>query len=464
MIESNIIKRYIVKMFMQHSRLGVDEVARTVMSALGTKLFLHESVLVLSTQTPGKISHCSRDTYRVKTDDGQEAEVAFGNLQRRCTVRYEDVVGFLVCVTKQTAFGRILIENVFEKMSQPGFREASGYREYAAGRRMASNQIDDGADQGHHDADSEEGRGKRGREEEARRRPQRPKYEKLDVQSLSQLTIRNFEGELLTDLVKIYMFLASFGDDLGIGGLSAESLGDAIHDPEYDSETAFRIHSVLVDIIENEVKTRRERYLDTLGFVLDGLRPFESECPVQKVKKRQEMTMENWKAQTRLFIQNLSKDLDDDRVQQFYNFHRKDGVDVRVSFLVFLIDIVTVTDRFREFVSSKQNALRAMKSKHDELCVLQKKRGDEEKIGRLEGDLRDYDAFMVNHPLKVHLGSYDSYSAFVMDRRPILRDGSTFYILEKKDVTTILRSLNPHARSNKHLVLNLKLCAETLFK
>lgn len=507
MIESNIIKRYIVKTFMQYGRLGIDEAAEVIMSALNAKFFLHESVLILSSQQPGKISHCSRDTYRIVTGADQEIEVAFGDLQRRSAVRYDDVVNFLDCVTKQTAFGRILIENVFEKISQPNFGEISKSsrcglssdldgknisRDFVAGHSTGGQQlgfIDENStqkgpfgnqtaqfhDKARPESNSTEHtqnkpQAKKHREDkepaELKKGAQKPKYDKLNLFNLSRFTVKNFEGESLTGLVKIHMFLFNFREDFGFQNVDINSLAEAIHDPDYSSEIAFNIHSVFVCIVESEAKARKDRFFESLDFILDRLRPLDSECPVQTAKKRAAMTMENWKAQTRTFIQNFSRELDDDRIQQFYNFHKRDSFGVRISFLIFLIDVVTVTDRFRDVVSSKQNTLRAEKAKHDELCTLRKKKRDEDRaqIEQLAADLRDYDSFMVNHPLKVHLGRYTSYSAFVMDCKPILRDGNNFYILEKKDITAILRDLNPQAKSDKHLAINLKACAEALFK
>lgn len=61
MIESNIIKRFIVKTFTQHSRAELGDIAAVAMSAVRSKFFVNESVCVLPSRQAGKIVRCSRD-------------------------------------------------------------------------------------------------------------------------------------------------------------------------------------------------------------------------------------------------------------------------------------------------------------------------------------------------------------------------------------------------------------------
>lgn len=454
---------------MQHNRLTIMDIAETITVALASKFFLNESVIVTATRQAGKITHCSKDTYKITTPDNETLEVPFASLQRKNAVQYEDIFMFLECVTKQTAFGRILIENVFEKIAQPDFgleMEAFKYavpeycppvmQSYAEAeeslkmKRAAQHGPDDEADES---------------AMAAARKEQKQKYPKLSLDDLSRITINNYEGKMLKKLVKIHVLMTSFGESFEISKFTLEEVAKAVADPEYASELVFKIHHALVSNIEREIKAKKDRFYDTISFIIERLPEYEPESPLLTPKKRVPMTLENWKAQTKAFLQGLGKDLEDDKVLRFCAFAKKDQLALRLEFLIFLIDIVTQTDRFREFVTIKQNTLRTDKAKHDQLALLRKKRSgaSEAEIEALEKELEDYDSRMLCHPLRIHQGKYKNYLIFVMDGKVILKDGDAFYELTKDNIVSIIRDMNLHCKSDKRTSLNLRMCIDVLF-
>lgn len=503
MIESNIIKRFIVKTFTQHSRAGLGDIAAVVMSAISSRFFVNESVCILPSRWAGKIQHCSRDTYRIALAEGGEVDEAFGNIQRRCSVFYEDVLYFLECITRQTAFGRILIENVNEKIEQKilsgqqKLRSAKGAASKGSGQEAARStgmpnlgkeradspdgltkdmpepasedavrrkvRLDAAATGGMQDLE------KRYREsagqqhpvdsEEAKTPAERPQ-EQLDVANLQRLIIPGYEGESFKRLMKVYMLLSNFWGDFGLDEFSLESLGEALKEPDYASKLAFSIHNVLIGMVDAEMKARKERYYESITFIIENLPSFVSDSSASAAKRRITMTPENWKMQTKLFIHNLCKDVEDDRILQFLGFSRKDAFALRLKFLAFLVDITVLTERFRDLVTANQADYRAAKARHDELVVLCKKKagGEQPKIEELEACNRA----MAVHPLRVHLGSYQAYTAFVMDGKPLLKDNNEFYRLGKKDISLIICNLKVASKSDKNLASNLKTCAEAL--
>jgi len=417
------------------------------------------------------------------------------------------VLYFLECITRQTAFGRILIENVNERIEQKAFsgqpkirsgrgaagkgagpesarnprksntnrelserpdgrtKEPPGLASGEAGRRKT--RLEASAQEGRHGMDMryKEGAAKQhATGKEASKAAPKPPQEQLNTSSLKRLTVPGYEGESFKNLVKVYMFLVSFRADLGLGEFSLGSLGEAVREPDYASKLIFGIHSALVGVVDADVKARKERYHESIAFIIERLPAFATDSSVPAIKRRAAMTPENWKAQTKLFIQSLRKDADEDRILQFCTFFRKDAFALRLQLLAFLIDIATLTERFRDIVAAKQADYRAAKAKHDELVLLRKKKADEgqQKIEELTEELKDCSRTMAGHPLRVHMGSYQAYTTFIMDGKPFLKHSNDFYHLGKKDVSLILCDLRSHSKTDKYLASNLKACAEAL--
>lgn len=454
MIESNIIKRFIVKSFMQNSRLEIPDIASKIISVLEEKFFLNENVVLLDGQKQGKIIKCSTNTFRIALLDNNEIDVTAREITRKSKVGYNDVVEFIECTTKNTAFGRILIENVFEKIAEPGFgmTKVENIRKTLTKVQKEPVKTEDSSKKEAIKAENPE--------------PKKSKTPKLNISTLKSFEIENIVGENLKKFIKVYIFLDKFNDNLGLTDLTVQKVSEAILDPEYTSELACKIHDSLFNIIETDMKNCRGRFADNIGSILSRLPELKSVNPVQSIKKRSEMNVENWKAQSKIFIQNLAKETENDYVQCFMNFCRKDNFSGRLDFLVFLIDIVYFTDEFRGYVNEKQTQMRADKAKYEMLQSLKKKKTEDaeelETINKLSEELKDYNEKTVKHPLRVQIGKYKSYLIFVMDNKMLLKDGSMFYELSAADAIAITKDYDPENRVPKITSNNIKAGIEVL--
>ncbi|KAI5170341.1 hypothetical protein PAEPH01_1351 [Pancytospora epiphaga] len=498
MIESNIIKRFIVKTFTQYNHGTLNDIAGIVMSTVKSRFFINESVCILSSGKVGKITRCNKDIYSVTLPDGEEIKEIFNNIQRCHSVFYDDVIYFLECITRQTTFGLILIENVNEKIEQKtlsgqtklrntkgiigrstihdiglAVRRSAGVRERGDRQR---------ADVGPLSEDTIQGKMAFGEEKDMDKRYRATddghystyknrgasssewRQEELDTSKLAKITVFGFEDESVKKLVKIYMLLRNFQEDFKLENFDLELLANTINDPDYSSQLAFNIHSVLISIIEGEIKSRKERYYESISFIIDSLPPFTSNLSLPATKKRAAMNQDNWKHQTKLFIQQLCKESDNEKVLQFTAFSKKDSLEIRLGFLVFLVDIVVLTEHFRELVSAKQANFRATKGRYEELGLMRKKKLEEGEINRNEilEEIKECNRAMISHPLRVHLGNYNDHTTFVMDDVPVLMEKSDFYLLDKKDISLIICNLKLASKVDKNLALNLKICAEVL--
>lgn len=209
MIESNIIKRFIVKTFMHHSRIGIEEIAEKIMASLKC-IFINKN-----TQQPGKIVKCQKDSYRVLLGNAEEIDVMQSEISRKSQVKFEDVLMFLECSKKSTPFGRILIENVFEKLSDPGFgvvyipqNDNTKRPERTAAQKSAvQRQIKELTPA--NSVPNEE-------QKVVKKQNSRFKYPTINLKEIEKFKIEKYSEEDLKKLVKIYSFLSSFPNELGV--------------------------------------------------------------------------------------------------------------------------------------------------------------------------------------------------------------------------------------------------------
>ncbi|KAI4292268.1 hypothetical protein PAPHI01_1559 [Pancytospora philotis] len=492
MIESNIIKRFLVSLFMKNSRLDAMEFTNLAVSTLNSRFFVNESVIVLSLNARGKITRCSKDTYTVALADGAEMEVEFRNLQRKSTVSYDDVLYFFECVTVPTAFGRILIDNVMDRIADIGHPMQPArclYEPPAPPHPEAA--LDGGYAYGY----EEPKRMRRGRGA-ARSEPGYPRHErahgkstaissspdgymesdggfpkkgdrpqnKLDLNKLERVAVSSFEGDALRSLVKIYVFLKNFSNDYSFGEFTMQTLANDILDPDYASPLFYNLHAAVIKAVDATIAARKEKYIDSIAFILSGLPEYETDAAPAAPKKRAAFTADNWKQQTKLFLQNLSRETEEDKILQFCEFGKKGSAALRTGLIIFLIDILMLTDSFHSLVNDKQVFIRDEREKYETLCTLKRKKYDtaQHKIDKLMKELDGHARLVLLHPLKVMLGKYQKYTAFIMDSKPHLQDGNEFYVLGKKEISLILCDLDPHIKGEKQLYSNLKACVETL--
>lgn len=457
MIESNLIRRFIIKAFMQKSRNDIETVASSTFEALCSRFLLNESVFIRSTRELGKIQRCSKDSYKVLLQDGREVDLDHASLERKFSVTYNDILFFLECATERTAFGYILIEDVFEKISQPDF---------GAGR-VRNHRYDYSDPNQQHQAQPSRSEGF---EQSAAAIQQAWEAERgikqLDLTKLEPFEVEGYTGTNLKYLLKIYMFVHSFADSLSVESITLQGVAEAIQIPDYNSELAFQMHSKLIRMIESEIKAKKEKFYETVRFIFERLPSFEGMVPASATKKKTVMTMDNWKNIVRQFIQNYSRDASVDRFLRFVDFAKKGELGLRLELLAILLDMATYTETFRIAVANKQSVLRAEKQRYDQLLLWKKNKidGPAEDFKQMEEELKDYPSWRVNHPLKIHLGKYREYPLFVMDRQIMMKDGDGFYRLSCEDVLCILRSLNLRTKHGKNIATVLKTTIDVLYR
>jgi len=458
MIESNIIKRFIVKSFLQNSEVEIPKIADIIMNSLTNRFLLNESVLVPSKNISGKISRCSKSVYKIVASDGKEHEVPADEIVRKYKIGFDDVCQFLDSITTVTPFGRIAIENVFEKINQPNFGSKPAMQPVYETFRPAGMPL-------RHKEPPQfiipkifQGHGRNPVKEKSIKTPEQKEVKKprLDIKTLKRYIVPGLEGESIKNTMKIFIYFNTFSDNLKISRFSFKELFNALRDPDYSSDIAYNVHRVLIEIIEKDIKSLGNRFLNDISLHITELPEFESENSGQQIKKRAAFDMENWKAQARIFIQNLGLYFDSEKPLRFLDFAKKD--DNRIEFICFLIDLSYYTESLREFIVANQNQIRLEKTKADQLHVLKKKGGEEARaeIDKLSSELRELSLKNTRNPLKANIGKYLNYILLFVDGSIILMDKNDFYVVNNDDARIILRELNIMNKTEKNTIMNLK--------
>lgn len=454
MIESSIIKRLIVKTFMQNSDADICRVAKKVMDLLLTRFMQNEHVLVPSRNLDGKICERTGSIYKIATPEAV-AEVPFEEIVRKSKVDFCDVCYFLECITMVTPLGRIVIENVFDRITQPEF-----------GRRVIPDQLNIPS-RGSPNCSQVPGRHTSQNAEiglsatQSLRPSSQPERPRLDFSTLRPYSLPGVDEKDLVSIIRIYIFFSTFGENLKVEKFTIEEMADAIRNPEYSSSIIFRIHTSLIEMIEKDAKAQGPRFLGELAVLVEDLPDFDAASPIYQGKKRMPFDAENWKSQVKVLVQNLAKDLDSDRILRFVDFAKKDYLALRIEFICFLLDVVSFTESMRDLVSSCQ--IRAEKPKADQLKRRTYSNANAEPQ-KQKVELGNVSFKNPSNPLRAHIGRYKDCVLLLVDDLIILKNKLSFYLIGSAEARVILKSLDTNSKTERITSANLGGVVDALFK
>lgn len=435
MIESNIIKRFLVKKFMQNNDCDLRNITEISFKNLSTRFFLNETVLIISKNTFGKITSFSKDEnkYGVQIEN-TVINVPFEDLQRRFPIEMADIFGFFELITISTPLGRILIENVFEKISKPDFGGRSRHNTQSFTPKI-------------HKMDMPEKRQVRlPNKENVYVEEMKVQIPKLEMENLKRLEIEGFEGEKLSQLLKIYCFFSKFYKITQIKALSLEHLSKDILNTDYNTQLIMKFHKFLIESIEKDIEIYKARFINEIQLLLRGLPEFKSSegLPTQ-FKKRSLIDQDNWKTETKAFLFNLAISSENENVLVLNHI---EDVSTRLNLLCFLINISCFTDTVRNYVNESMNSIKTDKPVEGLHCD---KNSDQESSDSNEALLN-----LLSNPLRSHIGYYQNKLMFLVDTNIIIKDVDRYYILGLKDAKTILKDLDSKSKSDKNIVMNLR--------
>lgn len=439
MIESNIIKRFLVKKFMQNNDNNTVNVAELAFKNLSTRFFLNETVIVISKNAVGKIVAFSKDDnmYGVQLEDSV-VNVPFEDIKRRIPVEIADIYNFFELITVPTPLGRILIENVFEKISKPGFGGRQRHQTSPFASVIHKNTPHPTA--AYHQA-------RVPNNEQIEEKKSTPK---LNVEDLKKLEISGFDEIKLSKLLKIYCFFSKFYKLTHIKSLSLEHLSKDILSADYNTQLIMKFHKFLVETIEKDIDVYKVKFINETRLLLEGLPVFKlADGLSNQLKKRSLIDQNNWKSETKIFLSNFAMNSENENVLGLF---QKDDVSSRLDLLDFLINLAYFTDNVRNYV-------------HDSQVVAKIEDTSNKKNIDSDQESTDNDEALQNllsNPLRAHIGCYQNKLMFLVDKSIMMKDENRYYVLGLKDAKMILKDLD--SKSDKVAMMNLKMIIHDLEK
>lgn len=454
MIESNIIKRYIVKTFMQNSEGEIEKKAADIMAGLSSRFLLNESVVIPSKQINGKIIKCTKTTYTIQLEDSQTIEVPFNEIRRKYIFDVGDICEFLDCITTTTPLGRIVIENVFERISQPGFGVKKpinqGYPKYnnrTLSRIPERTQI-------FQDMEYKSPLANFSRKEDKFYPTEYPRTveESIDIKKLKKLEVEGFNTADLVKLINIHTYFTKFQHFSKIKLDSLFNFAKELLSSTYNSENLMKIHKFLIETIQKDVSSYGVKLIYDFKLVVNRLPEFKAKSlPNTVSKKKVSIDMDNWKSQIKVFIENLSIDCESENVLQFLNFNDENAISTRLDLLVFLIRISYCTDTLKQCIQDSQSLLKSERFNIEYNSYLKNDKTDEE-----IQQFREQSVSALNNPLRTHIGKYRNYFLILLDQMVVLKDNEDFYILEHSDLNNIIGTIDSYNKLEKSTLMNLK--------
>ncbi len=530
MIESNIIKRFIVKSFMRNSESEIEKIAEITFNLLNNKFLLNENVIIPSLEefnmneranviSSGKIVKCNRDFYVVQMSDNSRVEIPIKEIKRKTTFELSDIYSFIDSITRMTPLGRIVIENVFDKITQPGFG-MKGHNEIKndyKNRYRNDNPFESEINNESNYYENTKGLQKRPERgsnlnsvfqnvEIRNQMTPKAKPEEVPVEikteAFKKVEILGFEGKNLEILIKIYTFFTSLKMDQNVnkikrcfeekGSLKSKpgnmmvdlkAFADLLCDPEYSNETIFLLHKYFIEAIEKDIVNCGYRFVNELFLMIDRL-PSYSGAPAKELKKKRNvMDKDNWKNQVKNFIFNFSMEVNSDKPLRFLDFAKRElttkessaeHVENENAALVEPFPVsenlptesINLKLEFLDFlykVYTYSETAKSMVLAIQNIVKANKPMKFKEDEPGEESSNTEHPAIFLDNPLLANIGKFRNFYIFLSHRTILLGDKFEYFILEQKDLNLILKVLNGLSKTEKSTMTNLRAIVNELY-
>jgi Domain of unknown function (DUF5097) len=272
MIEAIAIRQYIVSHFIKHPAKSIIEQVNQISRFLGNTFIKGEVVFVKGRQAAGKIVEAGHDGYKVRVHDEREGEVcvevAGEEITRRDGVGKNEILSFILSVTQETPFGRVLAHNVIRNLGAACIkREPQWLEEWEGQKRVRGEAEEVGREEDQADAYAESRGGKRERREEEK------KKELLAKQTAEIMEIEKREWEVegasfeeCSLILSLVAFLSTFSEFFKLDSFKPEEFVDGLLSLEYHNRAICSIHSKVIKAISHE---RRKSGKEGLADVID---------------------------------------------------------------------------------------------------------------------------------------------------------------------------------------------------
>lgn len=498
MIESPAIKKFIMDHFIENGQEDIIQMSLRIQDHLLQNFVVNEVVLSRSSELAGRVIRVLKSRYvlLVYSDDGNyEGSFGYSELLRKETVTADMIKGYLMDITTETPFGRVLKENVFRTIKSPS--SVLEFKTFASQqcRQPMSCKKNTTAKMKGTEEETEDAEPLNKREtDKLSRNVEGKRYRSvsgiLGLNQSKRMTVRGFDQRGFESLMKLFSFLSNFNTFFDIGRITLEELAEAIIDPAYDSKLAFKIHSKLAEALLCEIdNTGIERFAENIKSALmlveelaqskkKDKKSVEGTCRsrgLSSIKTNMQFTEKNWKASMKSFVDRLCGSVGDnvaifaDCISEKKHVLDDEQLEVRLAFIEFLLNSFFITNIFRDIIHEEMDSLKELEdrkkeiqSRFREVKSLIRNSTDVEKCAclvkqriEIEKELKSITGKILESPLKVEMGSVDGVCFLNIDKRIYaIRDGD-YYCLPKDMLGYLYKHYIPRYKAEKSVLLNL---------
>lgn len=504
MIESSAIKKFIINYFIEHSQEDIDKMIVSIHNHLLRGFLMNEMVYNMKSGEYGRISRVGGARYGVviQSKDGvHEEDCHFSDLARRDEVSVSGVKGYLLGITIETPFGRVLKENAFGSI-----KDSAGVMKCKIPQNQCCGGIQPSRDS-QKSLDREKGQGIKPHAESAgsggvvERRDDKTNameveknglIEDIDVDSILKLRddqilrIPGLESSDVESMMKILGVLASFRSFFDIERIDVKELAEAVIDPLYESDIVCKTHERLIEMLKAEINNMG---MDVFIENSKSCMVLASECVCPSKDKRQNglesieephqvLGKKQWKVDLEKFIKETSDQSGIDISHIVICIFAKDRplskgeIRGRLVLLELLLNMFFTTEPFREVVSEKMEASKELERKKRELQVRLRKPGslsldtetslDIAKRSEVKKELIDTMERIFQLPTNIRIGEIDGIRFLNLNRKIYVAKERNYYLMNKDVLLRLCKEYNGRSKSERSVLASIEQHVEIL--
>ncbi|UTX46051.1 DUF5097 domain-containing protein [Encephalitozoon intestinalis] len=493
MIESPAIKKFIVNYFIEHSQENIDDIAARIDGCLRKRFVENEVVSVVRSGEWGRISRVAGDRYVVSIlslDGGREERLHFSELARKDMAGRTEVKGYLLGITMETPFGRVLKENAFRSIRDSGevmkckVPQSQCYEGSFVSRRGV------GGTERRKWKTEKEGQGSREKNEERETEGSRAKRASVRKEGTKEtsvssillvgpsqaLEIPGLRKEDIELVMKIFGVVANFGGFFGIQEIDVLSLGRAIVDPWYEDDTICKIHLKLISGLRTEMDSvGMEEFVENSKACIEWAKEQGREEDLAgdggEMEECLEQSLgcgeEGWKKDLRKLIESICDDGDTDIfgiVRSISGRSRALGrgeIRKRLVVIELLMNMFFTTEQFREIIWEKMEESKDLEKKKRELQTRLKRSvgwdGESKEAGEgsraeMEKELGDTREKIFQLPVNTGVGNVDGVGLLHLGRKIYAAWEGDYYLVGRDRLADLCKKYKAKNKEERHVL------------
>ncbi|EPR79291.1 hypothetical protein SLOPH_2396 [Spraguea lophii 42_110] len=458
MIESVVIRKYIIQYFLDNGHLDLWAMSKDLNEYFSSHFLSKEYICIKKLKCTGRIVNFGKSEcmVAVNVDNGNKMQkINTEDITRRDELTINDIKNFLETVTQENLpFGRMLKPNILESLTKP----KTLIIKPAQNKESMENSI-----KVHQKnfkvktyTEQEKIHIKRKLTPEVEEKEKIKKIVKPEVNKLTEyikltgkpLDIKDIDDSMIYKFLDIYGFCKCFGSYLGIFDFSLENFATQIFD--FKSNFFFEIIFSILKILISERKRNRTEGLKEI--ILDVQNRFFKdfpEIPIPEDFKRiqwfnQKITIKIWKSSVKSFLFDISSLLG---IKNIFDFkildETEDNLEGKMDILRFLFFIALETNTVKGYLDEiLENFKRKEKKRNTENNTHRKLRYEfklskpedvetrtelQKKLDSCQSLVEKYTTDLYKSFWKIYVGKYDGKPIYCLDNMLIYQDNGKFF-------------------------------------